>query len=153
MVYIPTRYYAEEEEKLPLRVLYVDGVQSATFRRNVGIRGIYVENLLVLAQAAKETKNWYKSLTLSLKLRKRFDVKMQLPAATHWEILSRHAYPINQVMKRVGINGLISGSKSFWEDEEADEKQAYCYNFKLKQRIKVNKSETYYSLFILDLTP
>ena len=26
MVYIPTRYYAEEEEKLPLRVLYVDGV-------------------------------------------------------------------------------------------------------------------------------
>ena len=153
MVYIPTRYYAEEEKKLPLKVLYVDGVQSTTFRRNVGIRGIYVENLLVLAQATKETKNWYKSLRRSFRLRKRFEVKMQLPAAAHWEILSRHAYQINQVMKRVGINGMISGRKSFWEGQEADEKQAYCYNFKLKQRIKVNKSETYYSLFILDLTP
>ncbi len=154
MVYIPVNYQEEvEEEKviLPLEVLYIDGVRSDVLRKNVGIRAIYVENLLLIAQEAKETSNWYKSLTASLKMTKHFDIKIRRPDKHHWEILSKYVPQINRIMKKVGVNGLITARKSFWENLEADRESAYCYNFKLGERIKVNKSAMYFSLFVVDL--
>ena len=154
MVHIPVNYREDVTENviLPLEVLYVDGVKSKSLRKNVGIRAIYVEDLALLAQAPKRSTTWYKSLTASLGLRRRFDVCIQRPEKRHWEILARHRLQINNIMQKVGICCMIGTHKSFWENLEADRNCAYCYNFKLNERMKVQKSTEYFSLFIVDLS-
>ena len=154
MVYIPVNYREEADEKtivLPLEVLYVDGVRSNILRKNVGIRGIYVEDLLLIAQEPKETRNWYKSLTRSLYLAKCWGIKVRRPDKQHWEVLSRYVPQINKIMKQVGVNCIITNRKSFWENVEEDKQNAYCYNFQLKERVKVSKTAMCFSLFIVDL--
>ncbi len=154
MVYIPVNYREEVDEDeivLPLEVLYVDGVRSNILRKNVGIRGIYVESLLLIAITPKETSNWYKSLTKSLYLAKCWGFPVRRPDKQHWEILTRHVSQINQIMKRVGVKCIIGAEKSFWENLEKDKQDAYCYNFQFQVRMKVNKSASYFSLFVVDL--